>query len=210
MAPRDTTTDDTMAEPMPDRSRVFVLGHRGMLGHLVAAYLRQAGCEVITSDLRYAGTPREPLLQAVRDSGCAWVINALGAIPQKVEDAEVFFRANTFGRAWTMITGMFGGCADAAAIVRTGLLVPTLVIVGGVVLAHVAMRKRTLESVVESIAHAWVALVRIEHAPREPFPGRVRDVVGALRYADHEVIGDGVEEVAHRIVERALCLWCPS
>ena len=66
-----------------------------MLGHLVATYLRQAGCEVVTSAERYAGTPREPLLQAVHDSRCAWVINALGAIPQKVEDAGMLFRANT-------------------------------------------------------------------------------------------------------------------
>jgi dTDP-4-dehydrorhamnose reductase len=66
-----------------------------MLGHLVASYLRQAGCEVVTSTERYAGNTHEPLLQAVRESGCEWVINALGAIPQKVEDAGTLFRANT-------------------------------------------------------------------------------------------------------------------
>lgn len=75
-------------------SRIFVLGHRGMLGHLVVAFLRQSGHEVVTSDHRYGGTGKEPLLEAVRQSGCPWVINALGAIPQKVEDAGTLFRAN--------------------------------------------------------------------------------------------------------------------
>lgn len=78
-----------------NRNRVFVLGHRGMLGHVVAAYLRAQGCEVITSEKRYGGTPHEPLLEAVRASRCAWIINALGAIPQKKVDVENLFRANT-------------------------------------------------------------------------------------------------------------------
>lgn len=77
------------------QNRVFVLGHRGMLGHVVAAYLRAQGCEVCTSEERYGGTPHEPLLEAVRGSGCAWIINALGAIPQKGVDVETLFRANT-------------------------------------------------------------------------------------------------------------------
>ncbi|QIF02114.1 sugar nucleotide-binding protein [Roseimicrobium sp. ORNL1] len=77
------------------RDRVFVLGHRGMLGHVVAAYLHAQGCEVITHEARYGGTPQEPLLEAVRESGCAWIINALGAIPQKGVDVETLFRANT-------------------------------------------------------------------------------------------------------------------
>lgn len=47
---------------------VFVLGHSGMLGHLVAPYLTEQGCEVITSDARYQALPRDPLIEAVRDS----------------------------------------------------------------------------------------------------------------------------------------------
>ena len=35
--------------------RVFVLGHQGMLGHVVARYLAQHGCRVLTSALRYTG-----------------------------------------------------------------------------------------------------------------------------------------------------------
>ena len=76
-------------------TRVFVLGHRGMLGHMVAAYLREQGCEVITSSLRYGGGPQDGLVEAVRQSPCTWVVNALGAIPQKGRGPEEMYRANT-------------------------------------------------------------------------------------------------------------------
>jgi dTDP-4-dehydrorhamnose reductase len=35
--------------------KIFVLGHRGMLGHVVARYLAQQGMEVLTTELRYTG-----------------------------------------------------------------------------------------------------------------------------------------------------------
>lgn len=76
--------------------RVFVLGHGGMLGHVVVSHLTHCGYEVITSGLRYEGGPGDPLLQAVRNSGCEWVINALGAIPQKKGCDDTMYRANTF------------------------------------------------------------------------------------------------------------------
>jgi dTDP-4-dehydrorhamnose reductase len=62
---------------------VFVLGHRGMLGHVVARYLAEQGHEVVTSDARYRGLPRDPLIEAVRNSECRWIVNALGLIKQK-------------------------------------------------------------------------------------------------------------------------------
>jgi dTDP-4-dehydrorhamnose reductase len=74
--------------------KVFVLGHRGMLGHVVAAFLTEAGFEVVTSFQRYFGLPRDPLVETVRDSGCEWVVNALGRIKQKSADAAELFRLN--------------------------------------------------------------------------------------------------------------------
>ena len=38
--------------------RVFVLGHRGMLGHVVSRYAAEAGWEVLTSSVRYGASPR--------------------------------------------------------------------------------------------------------------------------------------------------------
>jgi hypothetical protein len=46
-----------------------------------------------------------------------------------------------------VIKGMFGANGGAAAILHSGYVILTAVIVGGVVLAHCVMRKRTLESV---------------------------------------------------------------
>jgi dTDP-4-dehydrorhamnose reductase len=75
--------------------RVFVLGHQGMLGHVVARFLEQQGCEVVTSGLRYGGAARDPLVEAVRASGCDWVVNALGRIKQKTEDHNELYLANS-------------------------------------------------------------------------------------------------------------------
>jgi dTDP-4-dehydrorhamnose reductase len=63
--------------------KVFVLGHRGMLGHVVARYFSEQGMEVLTTDLRYAGLRGDPLIDAVRKSGAEWVINAIGKLDAK-------------------------------------------------------------------------------------------------------------------------------
>lgn len=60
----------------------------------------------------------------------------------------VFFRADTFGKAWQVLRGMFGFNAAAAPILPTVHLVMVALIVGGIVGAHWLMRNRTLESVV--------------------------------------------------------------
>src|SRR5438874_903765 len=54
--------------------KIFVVGHQGMLGHVAVRFLKQQGCEVITSSMRSKGGARDPLVEAVRDSGCCWVI----------------------------------------------------------------------------------------------------------------------------------------
>jgi dTDP-4-dehydrorhamnose reductase len=66
-----------------------------MLGHVVARFLQQKGCEVVTSLLRYGGAARDPLVETVRDSGCIWVVNALGRIKQKTEDPNELYLANS-------------------------------------------------------------------------------------------------------------------
>ena len=48
---------------------MFVLGHRGMLGHVVARYAAGAGYDVLTADDRYDGAPDDALVERVRDSG---------------------------------------------------------------------------------------------------------------------------------------------
>lgn len=65
-----------------------------MLGHVVARYLREQAVEVITSEERYNAQPRDPLVETVRDSGCSWVINALGRTKQKSQDNQELLQTN--------------------------------------------------------------------------------------------------------------------
>lgn len=58
---------------------VLVLGHTGMLGHVLARYLRERGYRVRTTDARYHGGPDDPLIAEVRHGGDDWVVNATGA-----------------------------------------------------------------------------------------------------------------------------------
>jgi dTDP-4-dehydrorhamnose reductase len=66
--------------------RIFVAGHRGMLGHVVARAFAEQGVEVATSDARYGGGPSDPLVEAARESGAEAVVNCLGLIKHKSGD----------------------------------------------------------------------------------------------------------------------------
>ena len=74
--------------------KVFVLGHRGMLGHVVARYLAERGHEVLTSDTRYSGAPDDLLIQELRRTEAAWIINCIGKIPQKTANPADLFMGN--------------------------------------------------------------------------------------------------------------------
>ena len=74
--------------------KVLVLGHRGMLGHVVSRYLSDQGMEVMTIEMRYKGAPDDELISAVRDSEAAWIVNGIGKIKQKSADQFDLFLAN--------------------------------------------------------------------------------------------------------------------
>ena len=84
-----------VADPVSDaRRRMFVLGHRGMLGHVVARYAAVSGYEVVTTEVRYEGGPADPLIAAVRHSGADVVINCLGLTKQRTDDPAALYLAN--------------------------------------------------------------------------------------------------------------------
>jgi dTDP-4-dehydrorhamnose reductase len=56
--------------------RVFIVGHRGMLGHVVVRYLTEQGIEVSTCESRYTGSAGDPLLQSIAASKADWIVNA--------------------------------------------------------------------------------------------------------------------------------------
>ena len=73
---------------------MFVLGHRGMLGHVVARHAGEAGWEIVTSALRYGASPRDALIEQVRDSGATVVVNCLGLTKQRSDDRAALYLAN--------------------------------------------------------------------------------------------------------------------
>lgn len=65
---------------------ILVLGHNGMLGHIVSRYLETLGHKIITTDYRY---PSTEFKQAVLSFDGDYVVNAIGAIPQKTQDFSI-------------------------------------------------------------------------------------------------------------------------
>ena len=63
--------------------RVLVLGHKGMLGHMVVKYLTQNSIKVVTTDTRW---PKSPFSL---DMELDYVINCIGAIPQRTDNFNV-------------------------------------------------------------------------------------------------------------------------
>lgn len=66
--------------------RVLVLGHKGMLGHMVHKYLSDQGVEVVTTEERYL-TPA--FADDVTFFEGAYIINCIGAIPQRTKDFSI-------------------------------------------------------------------------------------------------------------------------
>ena len=63
----------------------------------------------------------------------------------------VFFRADSFGKAWLILNGMFGMNGKAEPILPTAHLVIVSVIIIGIVFAHWRMRQQTLEAAIAKV-----------------------------------------------------------
>lgn len=66
----------------------------------------------------------------------------------------VFFRADSFGKAWTILNGMFGMNSTAEPILPTVHLVIVSLIILGIVFAHWRMREQTLETAIAKVPAA--------------------------------------------------------
>ncbi|HJR75110.1 MAG TPA: MBOAT family O-acyltransferase [Luteimonas sp.] len=71
----------------------------------------------------------------------------------------VFFRADGFAKAWTILRGMFGFAAGAAPILPAAHLAAVATIVGGMVAVHWRMRDTTLETVLAKAPAPLIAAV---------------------------------------------------
>jgi len=71
----------------------------------------------------------------------------------------VFFRAASFGTAWSVLRAMFGANAGAKPLLDTFSLISVGLIVAGMLATHAWMRRKTLESVLAQAPAAWLAMV---------------------------------------------------
>lgn len=65
---------------------VIVLGHKGMLGHMVVKFLYDKGYNVTTYDYRY---PSNEFKEFIKQYNGNYIINCIGAIPQRTKDFSV-------------------------------------------------------------------------------------------------------------------------
>ena len=74
--------------------RVTVLGHRGMLGHMVAKYLRAQGCQVLTLTQRFERSSPHAFLNELSETGPDWCVNCIGIGPRQATTREQLFEVN--------------------------------------------------------------------------------------------------------------------
>jgi dTDP-4-dehydrorhamnose reductase len=60
--------------------KILVLGHKGMLGHVVCKFLSEKGFEIKTLDSKW---PNEDFCNSIKNSNCEILVNCIGSIPQK-------------------------------------------------------------------------------------------------------------------------------
>tara|TARA_Y100001973_G_C5120606_1_gene292518 strand:+ start:122 stop:856 length:735 start_codon:yes stop_codon:yes gene_type:complete len=73
--------------------KVLVLGHKGMLGHMVHKYLSTKDYELVTTDLRW---PSQEFRNFVVSFDGDYIVNCIGAIHQRTND----FKVNTDLPIW--------------------------------------------------------------------------------------------------------------
>ena len=67
--------------------KILILGHKGMLGHMVYKYFNEnTSCEILTIDSRW---PNEDFVRNILSFNGDYIINCIGAIHQKTNDFEV-------------------------------------------------------------------------------------------------------------------------
>ncbi|MSQ55725.1 MAG: NAD-dependent epimerase/dehydratase family protein [Betaproteobacteria bacterium] len=65
--------------------RVCVLGHRGMLGHVLARFLAGQGTDIVTTDARFAAEDAKAFVAAACASRPDWVVNCASIPPHALE-----------------------------------------------------------------------------------------------------------------------------
>lgn len=71
-------------------NKILVLGHNGMLGHIVCQYLKKKDdCNVLINDQRWPLNSFKKKIFEFSSQTNSFIINCIGAIPQKVEKYDI-------------------------------------------------------------------------------------------------------------------------
>jgi alginate O-acetyltransferase complex protein AlgI len=90
----------------------------------------------------------------------AFALFGMGAVTYALVNlAWVFFRSDTFDKAWSVLRGMVGANVDATPLLPAVDLIAVAAIVGGLVLTHALLRRQTLETLVARMPPALLTLV---------------------------------------------------
>jgi len=76
--------------------RICVLGHRGMLGHVVVRYLTEKGYEVFTLSQKFVPNSPYFFLEELKATQPDWCINCIGISPRKSSSSNQLFEINAF------------------------------------------------------------------------------------------------------------------
>jgi dTDP-4-dehydrorhamnose reductase len=63
--------------------KILVLGHKGMLGHMVCKFFSQYNFEIKTIESKW---PNQDFCNSIKQSDCDILINCIGSIPQKIKN----------------------------------------------------------------------------------------------------------------------------
>jgi len=63
--------------------KVFILGHKGMLGHMVVKYFKSQGIDIATTSKRFPDWNPKIFTQA------DYIVNCIGAIPQRTDNFSI-------------------------------------------------------------------------------------------------------------------------
>ena len=66
------------------RKKVLVLGHQGMLGHMVVKFLRDQNIDIYTINKRWPSSQQE-----IKMFDGDYIINCIGAIPQSSNNFDI-------------------------------------------------------------------------------------------------------------------------
>ena len=109
--------------------KILVLGHNGMLGHMVYKYLSTKDCEIVTTDLRW---PTDELRNFVVDFDGDFVVNCIGSIPQRTDNFDIntnlpiWFDDDDYGNSKREATEYLLKQDKDTIIIKTSIIGPEL------------------------------------------------------------------------------------